>query len=52
MPKESDRYRHLVEPLLGRLLAAARRSADTPEEAEEWVQEALLRGWRPWAQPW
>ena len=46
MAKDSDRYRQLVEPLLGRLLAAARRCAGSPEEAEEWLQETLLRGWR------
>lgn len=46
MARDSERYRRLVEPLLGRLLGAARRAADSREEAEEWVQETLLRGWR------
>lgn len=49
MASDRERYRRLVEPLLGRLLGAARRAAGSREEAEEWVQETLLRGWRGFA---
>jgi RNA polymerase sigma-70 factor, ECF subfamily len=40
------RFDALVLPHLDRMLAFARRRADTPEDAEDVVQEACVRAWQ------
>lgn len=44
--QKKQRFQSLTRPWRGRLLGAALRRADNHDEAEDWVQETLLRGWR------
>lgn len=44
--QKKERFQRLTRPWRDRLLGAALRRADSGSEAEDWVQETLLRGWR------
>jgi RNA polymerase sigma-70 factor (ECF subfamily) len=45
-PELHARFEALVLPHLGELLAFARRRTDSPEDAEDLVQEACVRAWQ------
>lgn len=46
MGSRADAFETFVQPHLRRLAALARQYAQTPEDAADLVQEALLRAWR------
>jgi len=44
--RRQHRFRQLTYPWRERLFGVARRQAGSPEVAEDWIQDALLRAWR------
>lgn len=48
--RKRQEFHDRVRPWLTRLLGVAGRQADSPQTAEEWVQETLLRAWRDFDQ--